>query len=128
MIEKVFVYGTLLNGERNHHHLNHDGIKLIGTDEVSGFKMYNLGSFPACVPSKYSKVFGEIYDCSEYPDRFKNKDGVLHSLDMLEGYPRFYNRKVITTLKGHECWIYFIDRSMSGRELIASGNWRTRND
>lgn len=130
MIEKVFVYGTLLKGEYNHYHLRHDGIELLGTDEVNGFEMYNLGSFPACILNSDSKVFGEVYDCSNSNEP-KTRDGVLVSLDMLEGYPRFYNRKKVTTLKGHECWIYYIEdepeRGFVNRyNLIKSGNWRTR--
>jgi gamma-glutamylaminecyclotransferase len=122
MTYKVFVYGTLLKGEGNHYLMEHDTVEFIGIDKISGFKMINLRYFPACIISKNdSIVIGEVYDFSKYP-------GLLKVLDNLEGYPLFYNRVEMKTLKGHMVWVYFIDnnRNLSSYKQIKTGDWRRR--
>ena len=42
---RVFVYGTLMKGESNHHFLENS--KCLGASSVEGYEMYNVGWFPA---------------------------------------------------------------------------------
>ena len=114
---KVFVYGTLLKGEGNHRLLENS--KFVGKDSVIGFKIYNLGYFPACVPSEEYPcvVFGEVYEIS---------NETLSSLDRLEGYPRIYNRKEVNTFSGHTAFIYYMDTTRNYNDEIKSGDWLLR--
>lgn len=111
---KVFVYGTLLSGERNNLFLQNPEYKLLGNCKVTGFTMYNLGAFPACVRDySFNTINGEVWEIS---------DGRLDCLDGLEGYPNFYNREEIPTEFGY-AWIY-IHTKEPNAEVIKSGNWK----
>lgn len=70
----VFVYGSLMKGEFNHHLLK--DAEFVGEGSIYG-KMYSLIYYPAVVHSKVKQVYGEVYRVSE--DTLKN-------LDELEGY------------------------------------------
>lgn len=110
---KVFVYGTLLSGERNNYLLADSERR--GKEVVSGFSLVDLGSFPACVEDSESEIsiIGEVWEIS---------DKTLRQLDYLEGYPGFYNRKLVPTFDG-DAWIYFCNNAKDGRK-ISSGNWK----
>lgn len=112
-MELVFVYGTLLTGESNHHLL--EGSELRGTEVANGFLMKDLGRFPACVEEadNHIPVIGEVWKVS--PETFAR-------LDRLEGYPYFYNRKQIPTFDG-PAWIYFCNEERD-RPTITSGSWK----
>ena len=77
----VFVYGTLLKGERNHSLIGES--RLVDTATVSGYSMYDIGSFPAIVPGK-EIITGEIYEIDS---------DTLENLDLLEGEGELYKRK-----------------------------------
>jgi gamma-glutamylcyclotransferase (GGCT)/AIG2-like uncharacterized protein YtfP len=111
----VTVYGTLLSNERNNRLLK-DSEKL-GDVIVTGFQMYSLGSFPACVRTdNYDDhhIVGEVWKIS---------DETLIRLDMLEGYPHMYQRTLIDTSWGAS-WIYTQDRPFPPEKLIPGGNWK----
>lgn len=116
-MDKVFVYGTLLTGENNNRLLSSS--ELLGEATADGFDMYSLGGFPACVENEESKipVKGEVWKVD--PD-------TMTRLDMLEGYPSFYDRKEIPTEFG-TAWIYTMNRAANGRNaLIKTGSWKER--
>src|SRR5579885_1476304 len=78
-IDKLFVYGTLLQGERRNHHL--DGCHLMKSAEIPG-RLYDTGrGYPAALFDGNSKetVMGEIYAISG--DVGKK----LRELDEIEG-------------------------------------------
>jgi gamma-glutamylcyclotransferase (GGCT)/AIG2-like uncharacterized protein YtfP len=109
---KVAVYGSLRQGMHNHHLLEKESF--LGKEVVYGFKMYNLGSFPACVPEKTkSMIVTEIYEVS---------DKTFNSLDRLEGYPNFYDRTSIVTKFGL-AWIYYLHNPMHKNSLVKCGDW-----
>jgi gamma-glutamylcyclotransferase (GGCT)/AIG2-like uncharacterized protein YtfP len=123
----IFVYGTLRKGFYNHRG-RLDGTaghsKFIKEDTVDGV-MYDLGAFPAAVlyePSvsdslnERMTIHGEVYEID---------NNVLKKLDVLEGYPKFYNRSKITTHSGIEVWIYHIDKkSVENKPIVKNGIWR----
>lgn len=113
MKQKVFVYGTLLEGEPNNYLLASS--EKLGDAEVTGLEMYSLGAFPACVQSEYIEdvVHGEVWEVTEL---------TLTRLDRLEGYPDFYNRIEVATPFGI-AWVYVCEEAR-GRNRIKSGNWR----
>jgi gamma-glutamylcyclotransferase (GGCT)/AIG2-like uncharacterized protein YtfP len=102
---KVFVYGTLKRGN-----------KIRGLDKVQGarfvseactvdssFVMLDLGSFPAVMiatPSQTPcKIGGEIFMVTA---------DVFAHLDIIEGYPDFYNRMLVETTHGW-AWMYYLN-------------------
>lgn len=116
---KVFVYGTLRKGERNHDFfLAKNNAKFIGvTQTPPGFLMFCPRSVPYVIKVEgfVGQVYGEVYEVDKQ---------TLRRLDDLEGHPHAYKREEITTVNGHEAWIY-----LSAREgIVSSGNFkRVRN-
>jgi len=112
----VAVYGSLRRGLSNHRILGDS--EFIGEGMIdSGFRMVSLGGFPALHKSEESTpIKVEIYrpSCPE----------VYRSLDILEGYPSFYNREQVQ-INGKLTWVYFIENSsrLEGRTYVDSGDW-----
>lgn len=100
-LNKVFVYGTLKSGGalRGIDTLSDQSI-LIGkaTTEYPDYDMLDLGAFPGVV-SGTNYIQGEVWEVDE--DTF-------HILDHIEGYPNFYNRKMVHTTEG-KAWMYYLN-------------------
>lgn len=106
MKKKVYVYGTLRTGAIN-------GVVL-----VPG-KLYNLGWFP-----------GLVLDLSEEPSSFvtceviEADDDKLQRLDSYEGYdPNNPEESLYIRQPFKDGFIYTINRDVSDRPVIPSGNW-----
>lgn len=86
----VFVYGTLLTGMSNAHLIEEN--ELIGSAFVTGYRMYDLGSFPGIRPSRKPKyqegvVHGEVSLVDAE---------TLKALNHLEGEGRLYQAEPVT--------------------------------
>jgi gamma-glutamylcyclotransferase (GGCT)/AIG2-like uncharacterized protein YtfP len=119
--DKLFVYGTFLQGERGNHHL--DGCNLIQSVEIPG-KLYDTErGYPAALFDGDSKetVTGEIYAiCGDV-------DKKLSELDEIEGTEiGLYKRKSI--YNGHHFYVYEIGKLLRNHirteNRINSGSWR----
>jgi gamma-glutamylcyclotransferase (GGCT)/AIG2-like uncharacterized protein YtfP len=111
-MELVAVYGTLKQGQYNHPVLGRQGAEYIGVDILTGWVMYDLGSFPCIVPTKLPEsIVVEVYEVAD-----------LRATDRLEGYPGFYDRVQVVTRYG-SAWIYFMREAPQGAKLINSGVW-----
>lgn len=117
-MRKIFVYGTLLTGQGNHRWLlseNHH--KLLGEATTTGdFKMVSLGGFPGLIPVDDNEmtIYGEVYEVD---------DTAYKSVEMLEGYPGFYDKLTVETNFG-EAEVYILDESyLNNHEEIESGSW-----
>lgn len=111
----VSVYGTLRQGQGNYERLLSQYGDPLSTERTEEeFTMESLGGFPALIPGNSSAVI-ELYDVDE---------DTMRRLDMLEGYPTFYDRKLISTSLG-DAWIYFMEESHGSweRPIIESGDW-----
>ncbi len=114
-MEKLFVYGTLKKGYRNHHYLS--GSRFLGKAVTKEkFALY-ADSVPFLVKSPpISKVKGELYEVDSR---------TLRNVDALEGHPRVYRRERITVIledgREAEAWAYFYP-SPRGR-LLRSGEF-----
>lgn len=107
----VFVYGTLRRGEGNHGVMQGALGRYVGCAEVSGFKLFDLGAFPAVDfdggrwEDAPRLVQGEVFSLSP--------EGVAR-LDQLEGHPNFYRRCMVEVrLTGESdfpllAWIYVL--------------------
>lgn len=113
MTHLVFVYGTLLSGEVNHHLLA--GAKPLGPHRTAPrFTLVRLGAYPGLVSGGSTAVFGELY---------RIDSAMLSVLDRLEEYPRLYDRKLIPTPHGR-AWVYLFRGTVRDRKQVPSGDWR----
>lgn len=110
---KVFVYGTLMRGETNHHLLQN--ARPLGPARTPPrYRLFSLGSYPVICPGGRQSVKGEVYSISQRG---------LSQLDELEEYPRCYSRSTIDTAYG-PAWVYYQRRPESGARLVRTGDWR----
>jgi gamma-glutamylcyclotransferase (GGCT)/AIG2-like uncharacterized protein YtfP/small-conductance mechanosensitive channel len=111
----IFVYGTLLRGEANHHVL-HESVPLGPARTEASFELVEFGAYTALVEGGNSFVVGELYlvDAS-----------TLEALDRLEGHPSLYHRRAIRLEDGRTAEAYVVDRHNLGRaRVIPGGSFR----
>ena len=113
MDHRVFVYGTLLSGEVNHHLLC--DARLLGAHRTEPrFTLLVLGAYPGLVDGGDTAVQGEVYAVDA---------AGLRRLDRLEDYPRLYDRRLIQTAHG-SAWVYIYRGLRRDRPRLAHGDWR----
>ncbi len=122
-IQKLFVYGTLLQGEPRSNYL--DDCKLIQVIDATG-ELYNTGrGYPAGVFEEEisdEKVTGELYALgANYEEKF-------NELDEVEGVVAgLYVRKTLTQ-RGHSFHVYEagneLKKSITDEAKIVQGSWR----
>jgi gamma-glutamylcyclotransferase (GGCT)/AIG2-like uncharacterized protein YtfP len=114
MSRRVFVYGTLLAGEPNHHVLGE--AEFLGPARTApAFELYTFGPYPGLVAGGHTRVVGEVYAVD---------DETLARLDWLEGYPGFYDRQEIA-LEGGTAIAYTVrPDQVWGLPRVADGDWR----
>ncbi len=119
MNHRIFVYGTLKRGCRNHHHLA--GQKFVGAARtVAGFTLFDLGGYPGLVPQAADPngVGGEIWSVDAE---------ALRRLDAFEGvHEGLYRRAPVALQAPHAAEpvdAYFSAVSLEGRHEIGS-EWR----
>ena len=113
---RVFVYGTLLAGERNARH----ALDARRVPAYARGTIYDTGwGFPAFVRKGKTRVMGELLLVDD--EGFK-------SMDRLEGYPRLYRREQIqVNLVGGGrvlAWVYIMNRLPEGAKVIEGGDWK----
>lgn len=121
----VFVYGTLLQGERNHDFFLSES-SYSGKAHINGFDMYDIGYFPGIVPSD-GMIKGELYDIS--------KD-TLSDLDYLEGEGSLYVRHCVPAIDENSetrlSLVYIYNHSIDGLDRIPealqpyTADWKDR--
>ena len=105
LCDRAFVYGTLKEGHGNNRLLTTS--ELLGATETEGkFVLGDVGfpyAFPPdAVPKQHERLLfpvqGEMYKV----------DSVLTftNLDILEGYPSHYKRRIISFENGLNAWMY----------------------
>lgn len=102
MLNKVFVYGTLMKGNTTRGLDQFPGSKFLGEAVTSSstYSMYDLGAFPAVCLSGNNAIKGEVWEVDE---------NTFYVLDRIEGFPDFYNRKLVETNHG-VAWMYYIPK------------------
>ncbi|WP_437745183.1 gamma-glutamylcyclotransferase family protein [Sorangium sp. So ce302] len=117
MTARLFVYGTLMRGERAHALLGR--ARCLGPARTApSFELADLGAYPALVRGGSVAVLGELYE----PD-----PEALPSLDLYEDCPDLFNREPIELDGGALCEAYLMPAGQAlGSPRIASGDWRTR--
>ena len=114
----VAVYGSLRSGLGNHRVIRQDTVRQADGIIEGMFSMYSLGAFPALALSAApTDIVVEVYEVADKAQ--------AQSLDWLEGYPSFYDRKVVTLADGRECWVYFIHNLEQHQGLVSCGDWKS---
>ena len=113
----VFVYGTLMRGERAHSFLS--GAEYVGEYRLMGYAMYDLGWYPGIVPDPGRTVYGEIYCVHEK---------MLRDMDRYEGEGSLYHRTEVIAendTETVETFVYVYAKNPRG-DLIPDGRWNSR--
>ena len=113
----VFVYGTLMRGQRANHMLA--GAVYAGEFTLEDHAMYDLGRYPGIVPCAGETVFGEVYYVSE---------AMLAQMDEYEEEGSLYRRTAVR-LRGEKgsftAQVYIHNRDVSGYKLLRC-SWSAR--
>jgi gamma-glutamylcyclotransferase (GGCT)/AIG2-like uncharacterized protein YtfP len=127
-IYHLFVYGSLRSGFRSHmYEYISRYFTLLGEAKVKGL-LYDLGSYPAGVPTKEETyITGELYTI-RHPDEFgwaigqlDDYEGVNVAFDEVQLYRRELTEAVCNGKK-YPAWIYWYNGSVSGKTVIVSGD------
>lgn len=111
----VFVYGTLLRGEANHHFLRKQAFLGEHVTEAV-FNLYDTGPYPAATATGCSVLKGELYGVDA---------NCMARLDKLEDYPLLYTRQQISSPAG-PAWIYLWIEDIRPDWPLIDGDWRGR--
>lgn len=126
MAEFVFFYGTLMAGFDRRRRIGIDSkLTYVGRGSIEA-SLYDLGIYPAAVPTRGSRVWGEVY-------RTEAIEAVLAALDEIEGYRAgdtdhslYLRERVPTQLpdgQSVEAWVYFYNAPLGQAPLIPSGDY-----
>jgi gamma-glutamylcyclotransferase (GGCT)/AIG2-like uncharacterized protein YtfP len=104
---KIFVYGTLMYGNRLHGVLQEHDAKYVGLayTEEKHFKLYSTGSFPVLLYGGTASVRGEVYEL--------NLKGFRHIDNIETGYTRKQIKVINASLEQSyhslDAWTYIGD-------------------
>lgn len=84
-MRELFVYGTLMSGERAAGMLK--GCEFLGEGILNGYALYDLGPFPGIKEKDGTQVIGELY---------RIPDELIERLDSYEGEGSLYKRETVT--------------------------------
>lgn len=126
MAEHVFFYGTLMAGFDRRRRIGIDAkLSYVGRGSIEA-ALYDLGLFPAAVPTPGSRVWGEVYATEDI-------DSVLKALDEIEGsrpgdsdHSLYRREQVPATLpdaRSVQAWVYFYNAPLGHASLISSGDY-----
>ena len=134
-VTKVFVYGTLKTGERNHPVALRAGQPVVTPGTLWDHQLWDLGPFPAAVKGD-GFIVGEVLDFGNEVSR------ALFGLDGLEGFRgsgnphNLYNRAVLpVVVTGPDgepvpvpCWVYLYNRQLGSARRLHTGRWHGKLD
>jgi gamma-glutamylcyclotransferase (GGCT)/AIG2-like uncharacterized protein YtfP len=113
----LFAYGSLLPGERDHELMA--GATLIGPARTRpGYKLVDLGVYPALLVGGDASVVGELYRIDK-KRRF--------AIDVRKECPVLFHRTSVTLEDGTVAEAYaMLEDQVRGKRRIAGGDWRRR--
>ena len=125
-MELVFFYGTLMTPFNRTGRLRiNEHLVFRGRGSIEA-ALFDLGIYPAAVPTSDSRVRGEVYELTDPLE-------ALRSLDELEGYragepeTSLYTRTLTQVLLDDgntvEAWVYFYNAPLGRAERIESGDY-----
>lgn len=96
VIHKLFVYGLLKKGQILHGYLKNT--KFVGEDFTRGRLVISEEAPKYRLHDGFERVNGEVYEITE---------GLLKTLDYVEGVPFLYQRKLVLLGDNGRAWAYF---------------------
>ena len=128
-VAKLFVYGTLMQGEARHPALVRHRARLEGSGQTAG-TLLDLGDYPGLIPMPSARpVRGELYAADD-------RDALFRELDAIEvfkgwGVAGSHYRRAIVRVADPDggsvlAWTYFFTAGRDAGRIIASGDWRRR--
>jgi gamma-glutamylcyclotransferase (GGCT)/AIG2-like uncharacterized protein YtfP len=126
LANRVFFYGTLMAGFDRRRRAGIDSkLTYLGRGSITA-ALFDLGLYPAAVPSTEGRVWGEVYDVADPPT-------VLAALDDIEGYrPDDPDRSLYTRSEADvtladgslvRAWVYFYNAPLGQAPRIPSGDY-----
>jgi gamma-glutamylcyclotransferase (GGCT)/AIG2-like uncharacterized protein YtfP len=126
LADRVFFYGTLMAGFDRRRRAGIDAkLTYIGRGSIAA-ALFDLGLYPAAVPSLEGRVWGEVYEVSDPPT-------VLAALDEIEGHRpddpdrSLYTRAQVDVTLGDgaqvRAWVYFYNAPLGQAPQILSGDY-----
>ena len=120
----LFVYGSLMRGEANHHLLGVGAGGAFGGEARTAprFALVDLGPYPGMIAGGRRSVAGELYQVTA---------AVLAGLDDFEGHPAYFRRTPIRLADGRAAEAYLLAPDAArGRprfppELGGAVRWRS---
>jgi gamma-glutamylaminecyclotransferase len=110
----LFVYGTLLSGQRSHDLLR--GSLFAGSARTAPvFDLLDLGEYPALVTGGHTAIHGELYWVAR---------ATRANLDDFEGHPTVYRRSWISLAGGELAETYLLALPSTAYRSIPHGDWR----
>lgn len=112
----IFVYGTLKTNHGNWDYFLKDKSEYVGKYTTNPeYQMVCLGGFPGVLLHGNISIKGEL---------FRVDDATMRSVDGLEGFPTFYNRKQIETPEGL-AWMYYLEgERYRSYQQVENGDWK----
>ena len=100
----LFLYGTLMTSQRRNFYLTRDGAKCLGPVRTAAkYALFRplMADYPCLVvdENRGVPVEGELWEVS---------DKTLESLDVVEGTPRLFQRRVIDLEDGRQVHAYLM--------------------
>jgi len=124
-MRRIFVCGSLRNGEINHNRFEGFGNTLVTTGTISGVLLRNLGNYPALVasPNAGDLVVGEVYEIS---------DGLGEIIDRWEREAGYELRAVrVASPAGvvdAHAYFYANPGDIADRRIVGGGDWARHRD
>jgi gamma-glutamylcyclotransferase (GGCT)/AIG2-like uncharacterized protein YtfP len=114
---RLFIYGTLLPGERDH--------ALLATADLLGqavteprFQLVDLGVYAAMIPDGKVSIHGELYAASLETRR---------AIDVARQVPILFQRTTLRLADGTDAEAYVMAPDpVRGKRRLAHGDWRKR--
>lgn len=115
-MKKILVYGSLRKGEYNYKRFLKyypDGLNYLATTTITGYKLYDLGSYPGIRPQDGTELVVDVMEVSD------------EAYDSITGMERGAGYSVVKeTVEGFgECTIYVYDYPVNEKYLVESGDW-----
>lgn len=114
---RLFVYGTLLAGERDHALL--DGAELVGPARTrAAYTLVDLGVYPALLEGGTVSIVGELYLVDK-----KQRFGI----DVKKECPVLFQRISVDLDDGTRAETYAMrEEQVRGKRRLADGDWQKR--
>jgi gamma-glutamylcyclotransferase (GGCT)/AIG2-like uncharacterized protein YtfP len=114
---RLFVYCTLLRGERDHRWLS-DAAFLGDTQTEPRCTLVDLDFFGALVPHGTTAVRGELYGVTRE---------TIAKIDVFRQVPILFQRRQVLLFDGTHAETYWLSSDqVRGKRRLSHGNWRTR--